>query len=355
MDNQKSKKKSPVLFFLASFLAVLIITVIANRQSALVKEITIPMNNGILSLSTYDNLLTAVSFDNKAYIIEWNNLSKKYLTIPVAFDQMAMLGNGTTISVLKYNAKSVVFADIKGDRNKKEMSLAAGENKAFLKIGRHCSKPILVLAQAKPDGVDRTVFTFYTIDPNKEYLQFEFTADLQIDINQRINAAVSDDGRLVSLCGGESPPSAGWIALYDTEERKLLWESRLPNPALFFNCEFSADSKLIYARGSDSSVYKFDSSNGQMVGQLMPKSDNASTLTNKHVQSVEISSDGSLVGAVVGSKVYIWEQATGRKVFSKSPAHKLISDIAFSPDSKFLATADVRQGGKIKIWRIPGR
>ena len=350
MDNQKSKKKSPALFFIASFLAVIIIAVIANRQSSLYKEITIPLNNGILSLFTYDNFLAAVSFDNKTYLFDWNDLSKKYQTIPIKYDQMVLLKNGTIVSVSKYNAKSVAITSIKDNTKPREFALDTSENKTFLKIGKNRNEPILIIAKPKSN---QTTLTFYTIDPNKDSPQYEFTIDSPIDINQRIYAAVSDDENLVSLCGGKGPPKAGWIALCDLKEKKIAWENQLPEPSLFFNCEFSPDSKLIYARGSDSTVYKFDGNTGRLVGQFLPTKENRSTIKNPHVQLVQVSSDGALVAAVVSGVVCVWDTATGKKIFNETPGHKVMSDIVFSPDSKFLATSDSRQGGKLKIWRIP--
>ncbi len=76
-------------------------------------------------------------------------------------------------------------------------------------------------------------------------------------------------------------------------------------------------------------------------------------LKDQNVQITQISSDGKVIGSVVTSLVTVWDIQNGKKIFSKGPGHKLVSGIAFSPDSKFLATSDMRQGGKIKIWKLP--
>lgn len=71
MSVQGNKKKSPIIFFLICFVSAILITLFVNSQSALVKQITIPLNNGIVKLSTSGNMLAAFSLDNKAYIFDW--------------------------------------------------------------------------------------------------------------------------------------------------------------------------------------------------------------------------------------------------------------------------------------------
>jgi WD40 repeat protein len=66
-----------------------------------------------------------------------------------------------------------------------------------------------------------------------------------------------------------------------------------------------------------------------------------------------VSRDGNFVAAAVASTVYIWDTKTGKKLGSLGGGHKVMSSVAISPDSLLLATSDMRQGGKIKIQRIP--
>ena len=95
---QKDKKKSPALFFLICLVAAFVITIIINQQSALVKEISIPLNNGIAKLSTNGNMLASFSLDNKAYIFDWADLSKKYQTFEIKSDQTVLLKNGNIVN-----------------------------------------------------------------------------------------------------------------------------------------------------------------------------------------------------------------------------------------------------------------
>lgn len=346
---QKDKKKSHVLFFLICLAAAFVITIIINQQSALVKEISIPLNNGIAKLSTNGNMLAAFSLDNKAYIFDWADLSKKYQTFDIKSDQTVLLKNGNVVTVPKYNSRSIFLIRAVGDT--KDISINGEDKKAFLSSAQNRDEPVLTLAQSRAGEPNQTTLTFYLIDPNKDSAQMLFTTELQININQRLSIALSEDGQLIGLCGGRN--GRCWIALCDLKEKKVAWEKELPEPALFFNCVFSPDSKMIFARGSDRAVYKFETVSGRPEGSLIPTKENRSTLKDQNVQLTQISSDGKVIGSVVSGQVIVWNNQTGKKIFTKAPGHKLIGGIAFSPDSKFLATADMRQGGKIKIWKLP--
>jgi WD40 repeat protein len=349
MSNPGNKKKSPVIFFLICLAVAFAITIIVNSQSTLVKELRIPLNNGIAKLSTYGNMLAAFSLDNKAYIFDWTDLSKKYQTIDIKSDQTALLKDGTIVSVPKYNSKSVSI--IKAAGNTREIEVNGEDKKAFLDSTQNGDEAVLTLAQSRTGEPNQTNLTFYLIDPNKDSAQILFTTDLQINISQRLSIALSEGGGMIGLSGTKN--GQAWIAVCSIKEKKVVWEKELPEPALFFNCVFSPDSKTIFARGSDTAVYKFGTESGQLEGSLSPLKENTSMLKDQNIQITQISSDGNLIGSVVSWQVTVWDTKNGKKIFSKWLSHKLVAGIAFSPDSKFIATADMRQGGKIKIWKLP--
>jgi hypothetical protein len=62
---------------------------------------------------------------------------------------------------------------------------------------------------------------------------------------------------------------------------------------------------------------------------------------------------GGLMAAVVGGGIFAWDTKTREKYDITGAGHKVMSSIVFSPDAKFIATSDMRQGGDIKIIRTP--
>jgi WD40 repeat protein len=100
-------------------------------------------------------------------------------------------------------------------------------------------------------------------------------------------------------------------------------------------------------------VYKIETASGNVLERLLPIEENKSTLKDQSAQMAAVSPNGQRLAASVFGTVFVWDNKTGKMVFNKAPGHKLISSMAFSPDSGYLATSDMRQGGIIRVWRMP--
>ena len=131
------------------------------------------------------------------------------------------------------------------------------------------------------------------------------------------------------------------------------WQKEMPDFKKIFRAAFSADGKFIYARGTDSTLLVLKADSGEEMHRLLPVKENKSTYRIMPVQAVEVSHDGSFVAAAVVSTVYIWDTKTVKILGSLGSGQKILSSTAISPDSKLLATSNMRQGGKIIIQRIP--
>lgn len=347
------KKKSPIVFFLGAFVAVVIIMFIANRKSVLVEKIRFPFNNGVAALSTYENFLVAVSLDDKIYVWDWNGLSGKPQVGSVQSYQAALLKSDMVISLRQGNSKALVATNLKGDKKYREIPIASNDGNAYLGVNRDGSIVALLLAENQDNERVRTSYEILTvdIDAGKFYSVVEIIEDT--GESQLRDLAVSDDGAFVVLFGEKN--GCGWMLLVNLKQRRAVWEKQVPELGLFFDAAFSTDSKVIYARGSDSTLHKIEMASGRILERLLPLKENKSTLKSQHAQTVAISPDGRFVAATVFATAYVWYCETGEEIFSQRPDHKLVSSLAFSPDSRFLATSDMRQGGMIGIWRIPVR
>jgi hypothetical protein len=160
------------------------------------------------------------------------------------------------------------------------------------------------------------------------------------------NLAVSDDGRLIALAGAKQ--SGGWMVLVDGAEKQIVWERDFNEPDSFEGVELTPNGSAIYCKGLDNNVYKIKTDSGEMLGKL---SDEGGGF--KQTSAVKVSPDGRLAATPTVRSVKVWDCGTDEVVFDKGTEHKVSSDVAFSPDGRFLATSDMRQGGVIKIWRMP--
>lgn len=346
--NKSGKKRSPILYFFGIFAVILAVMFIANVKSPLVCELRFPLNNGVLSLTTCGNLLTAASGDNKMYVWDWNNLEQEYKTATTNSAEMVLILPDRVISTKTQNPRFVLVTDLKENKQRDKISLFTYNRKAYLRAGR-TGKAVILALVGNIDSISKQICEIKAVDLEQRRLIPLFTIIEKFD--RLTGLSICDDAGKVVVVGTNE--GQGWVGLVDTISKELLWEVQQPEVILFFNAVFSPDGKVIYARGSDCTVYKFEVSTGRLLDKLLPIKENEDTSKIQTPQRVQISPDGKLVAATIFGGVYVWDCRTSELIFTGSPGHKLVSGLAFSPDSRLLATSDMRQSGTIKIWKMP--
>jgi WD40 repeat protein len=164
------------------------------------------------------------------------------------------------------------------------------------------------------------------------------------DLGPIVNAiSVADNGSFIAAVGLND---GGWILVADAAQQKTLWEKRDTSFA-WINCNdvcFSPDGKTTYL-GTNGDVWGFDSLTGNFLSKW---------LTQARCVSVKASPDGRLVAGGTGptGEVYIFDAQGGKVLKVLHTGQFVVYGLAFSPDSKFLATSGVRKTG-IKIWKMP--
>lgn len=344
MSTSGKKKKSPVILFGLGFIIVVFITLVANWRSALVGEVRFPLNSGVAYLSAIANRLVAVCHDGKVYVWDWDNLSANSRTFDAQSDQAILLASGRIASVRQSNASKIVVTELNDGKVYREIPVSAEGKQSRLTANRNGG--IVAIMLAKAGGGQEVALVDCNTGLIRPVVELAETAADRI-----MGLSVSDDGGLVVLAGEKN--GQGYVFLVNVEQKRVVWAQKLPDLQKVRNAVFSTDSKVIYIRGTDSSVQILNAEDGSIIKKLMPLKENKSTAGDQNVQTLTTSADGRFVAASITGTVYVWDCKTQKLVFSKGPGHKLVSSMAFSPDSKFLATSDTRQGGTIKIWRIP--
>jgi WD40 repeat protein len=343
------KKKSPILFFVGTFIAIVVLVVVVNRKSGLTYEVRFPLNNGVAYLSTLTDRLAAVCHDGKVYVWDWDNLSANPRIVDAQSDQAVLLESGRVASVRQSNARKIIVAEPDNGKVYKEIPIAAEGKQARLVVNRGGGTVVVMLTDAS-NG---------TSSGGQEVVLVDCEAGLARPIANLAEAAgdrimglaVSDDGDLLVLAGEKD--GQGYVVLVNIEQKRVAWAVALPDIQKVRNAVFSTDDKVIYIRGTDSAVQILSTEDGSVIKKLLPLKENRSTAGDQNVQTLTVSGDGRFMAASISSGVYVWNCTTQKVVFRKGPGHKLVSGLAFSRDSKYLATSDTRQGGTIKIWRVP--
>ncbi len=351
MANSDHKKRHSMLLFIACFTVVVFVMLFANWQSLLVREVRFQQNNGVAYLFTRGSYLVAVCHDGKVYVWDWDNLSAKPGIVDAQSDQAALLESGRVVSVRQSNARKIVVSELDDGKVYKEIPIAAEDKQVRLVVNRSGETVVVMLADASSG----------TSSGDQEVMLLDCDAGLVRPIANLAEAAedrimglaVSDDGGLVVLAGEKD--GQGYVVLVNMEQKRASWAQILPDLQKVRSTVFSTDGKVIYIRGTDSTVQTLNAETGSVIKKLLPVKENRSTAGDQNVQTLATSDDGRFMAASISSAVYVWDCKTQKLVFSKGPGHKVVSGLTFSPDSKFLATSDTRQGGTIKIWRVPKR
>jgi WD40 repeat protein len=343
MNKTKNKKYSSALFILISFVLIVLIMFFAKYKTILKKAIRIPFNAGITNITTSKNFLTAVALNNKIYVCDWDKLSKEALSCSIKSEQAALVDDDCVISLQK-KPQALIATSLKDDKEIKEIFFASNYTPAFLNVNTQ-SNTITVLLTDSQQKSNSISYQLNTIDIKAG--KVNHIADEKTDANNLTAMAVSNNGELVAIVGDKD--GKGWIEVFNVKQKQKLSETILPQSGPFISVSFSKDDKSIFMGGRDGTLYKIKT-DGKLLIQLMPpksKEDGVQPVLN-----ITVSPDGRLVAASVGNLVNIWDIESGKKIFSRHPGHKVTGGVAFSPDGRFIATSDLRQGGIIKIWKF---
>jgi WD40 repeat protein len=110
---------------------------------------------------------------------------------------------------------------------------------------------------------------------------------------------------------------------------------------------FSPRGTTIAMGGSDGQVYLFDSAKGSNTRSLYSPDDSG-------VTSVAFSPGGALLAASeLDGVTYIWNVHSDHRISLDDPDGSVIESVAFSPDGKWLATGDA--SGNTYLWNLAAK
>ncbi len=345
-------KKSPILLFVGAFVIIIIVMFIANQSKDVKVALEMPFNEGIRSLSSYNNKLLAVASDGKTFLWDWDKLDKKPEIGSAASEQAYLLDPDVVALLKKGRLTSLVVSNFQGDRIEKSILLDSKGSRVFLIVNRNQSALVAITAKTSdPEG--RVDYQFLNIDlKRKKTSNITGITDKTADI-QLVDFAVSNDGDLFAAAGKKDHRAR--LVLVDIKQRRMLWDKTYDNPNRFGSVIFSFDSKTIFAGGGDGAVYWFRTSDGKLVDQFRFKGEPQIAHKTSSAQHMTISHDSSLLAFVYGFKMYIFECKTKKEIFSRRPGHLLPGPLAFSPALSLIAASDLRQGGKLNIFPVPSQ
>jgi WD40 repeat protein len=328
-------KKFPILFFVGAFAVIVVLSFAANRRSGLMYKLQFPLNNGVANLFTHDNYLAAACHDEQLYVWDWQNLASMPKTIRIQSDHAALLDSGRVVSVKRTNAYDVVVTDLNDGRVYKKIPVAA-EGKHVQLAGNRSGRTVMMMLE-EADNAGKNAPKVMLVDCNTGSLR-PISELTEAQESKLTGMAVSDDGRLVALAGEKT--GQGLVVLVNVEQKRMAWAEKLPDLQKIKSLLFSTDGRVIYVRGTDNTVQILDVQTGKILKRLLTKREITSTARDQNTQTLAVSADGRFMAACIGSVIFVWNCTTEKIMLRIPTGHKLVSGLAFSPDSSFLATSD---------------
>ena len=162
--------------------------------------------------------------------------------------------------------------------------------------------------------------------------------------------AVSEEASTLAAVGCDG--TGGWIVAIDVAKRRKLWKAGPDTSVGLNDVRFSPDGTMVYAVGGAGHVYGFDVRSGKMLSDWLT-GDGKRVRYGERLFRVRVSPDGTLLAAGDGPRgnVYLWDTRSGKRVTVLRTKGFTIHGLAFSPDSRLLATTGVKSK-TIEVWDV---
>ena len=325
--------------------------IVSSIRSRKEHALPVPLNKGVSHLVTLSDSLAAVFQDGQVCVWGWDDLAKKR-DFSVDTDRVVFLNENQLAAVNLTGKKILSIVEMAGGEKASEMTVGQADQEVWPRLSP--DRNVLMLVRRNPPLVDSEFvnYEFMTVNIPRELLGVPVKLSTRYESEKIVDYAVSA-GRIAYAVG--SRDEIGSIAAMDLNTGKTLYHKDYPDTLEFCSLLLSPDSGTLYAGNRNGFLYKIDASQGNILKkiQLLKEGETRSVTNDFSVLNPAFSGDGKFYVVTINPKVYILRTDSDQVIHTCSPADKLVSKIAFSPDSQFFATSDIRAGYPVKIWKMP--
>lgn len=344
------KKKKNTKLFIGIFAVIIAMTIVSNLVRKDMTLLAVPNNPGVSGLETVDDMLVCTFADGRVVSWNWDGYQQTG-DFKAASDRAVVLDPQHLAAVNTEGKKWLTVYSLSDSQKQKDISVGWDDQDVWLRISPD-KQTVALIRRNSPDSKGSVLFEFLSTNIQDEVLSYPISVSVQEKSDNFVDYAVNNNGILYAV---GSKNDAGCIVAVDLEKGVILWDTVFENAKEFCSCTASPDGSSLYAGNRDGLLYKIDSFTGQIAQkiQLLEEGETRPITNDYSVLNLAFSPDGHYYVATINPKAYILKADSDGIVYSFSPADRLVSKIAFSPDSKFVATSDVRAGYPVKIWPLP--
>lgn len=341
-----ASKNKPFVFFFLAIVLVSVFMFVLEWRGRRTPSLTVAANKGIGSLFTLDGRLVAVFLDGRTCAWDWAAPEVKQIDLIAGIGRSIPLAGGQWAAITK-NADRFLLSiyDIRTGKKTQDLTAGWGDQDLQLRVSHGLSVPAVIRRNAERNGAVEV--EFLAVNLAAELLRPPVPVTLDAKTQTLRDFAVSDASVLVAV--GADKGKARLLAV-DLGTGQTLWDQTLPDTGELTTVAVSPDGRTVWAGDNLGNLLTFAAEDGRPSGKvsLLEPGEKRTVTNDFSVLNLALSPDGLRLGLTIAPIAYVADAQTG-VVLHRFGGHKIVAKVAFSPDGKKLATADLRADGVIQI------
>lgn len=342
-------KHRPFLFFFLAIVAVSVFAFAVQWFRGLTPRLEVPGNAGIGSLLTVDDSLAAVYQDGRTCVWDWDAPTIKQADFTVGSGRAIALQGDLLAAVARMGERYVLSVyEVWTGRRLSDLTVGWGEQDVHLRNCHARTRPTVIRWGPERDG--QVVYEFALADLDAEVLRPAVVRPAAAERQTLRDFAVSEAG--VLYAAGADGGQARLMAV-NLDTGRTLWEQVWADTEELTTITVSIDDRTVWAGDRAGSLLKIAAEDGRQLEKvwLLRPGERRPTTNDYSVLNLTASPDGRFLGCTIAPVAYVVDADSG-KVVQQFGGHKVVSKVVFSPDSRRLATADLRADGVILIHTL---
>lgn len=352
MIKKNTKKKKPSFIFFAlvfTVLAVLIIVQNYVREKTLF--LSVSNNAGVTVLDTVDNHLVCVFHDGQTAVWDWNQLAQPQADFSIQSNRAVIISPEAVASVNETGRKMLTVYDLSSGEKQKDMAVGHDDQQVWPRISPDKTITALIRKNA-PDSAGSILYEFMTLDIERELLGLPVALDVQEDSQGLVDYAVDSTATLYAVGAADE---IGRLAALNLENGNIIWDRTYGQAEEFCSVMVDPTDHFLLAGSRAGLLYKINAGNGELIKtiQLLEEGETRPVTNDYSVLNPAFSPDGQYYVVTINPKAYLLKTDSDKIIYICTPADRLVSKIAFSPENRYFATSDLRAGYPVKVWPMP--